>query len=772
LRAASKHPHELSPLLPNEGEDLLRRTLESITDYAIFLLDPQGHVATWSLGAQRIKGYSREEIIGKHFSVFYPQAEIDRGWPQRELREAERVGRFEDEGWRVRRDGSLFWASVVITAIKDDDGKLLAFSKVTRDLTDRMINEERLRSSEERFRMLVENVQDYAIFLLTPEGHVATWNVGAQRIKGYAASEIIGKHFSIFYTPESIATGWPQRELQEATRLGRFEDEGWRLRKDGSRFWANVVITALFDAMGELRGFSKITQDLTERRAHEERVRQSEERFRLLLEGIEDYAIFLLDPEGRVTSWNTGAQKMTGWTAAEIVGHSFERFFTSEDLENGAPAAELRNAVLNRRSEQRGWRLHKDGRRFWADSVVTSLHDTEGRLRGFSKVVRDLSEKKRIETLEEQGRHLTEFLAMLAHELRNPLAPIRNAVGILALGKEQTSQAAWARDVIDRQTTHLTRLVDDLLDVSRITRGKLRLQSAAMDVRTAVMRAVESSRPLIDKRRQQLKIDLPPEPVMVHGDLTRVTQVASNLLNNAAKYTQEGGDIGVSLERERGNAVLRVRDNGAGIPPQLMDVIFDLFAQGERTIDRSEGGLGIGLTLARRIVVLHGGSIEALSAGVGKGAEFIVRLPLLDAEMMRMSEMASEPIINTAIRRQVVLVVDDNEDAASSTAALLRLAGHDVDVVHDGQSALDCLAVRKFDVMLLDIGLPRMNGYDVAREARSHPNAKDLRIFAMTGYGHEEDRKRSLAAGFAGHLVKPVMPAELLRLIDAPAVAR
>ena len=773
MRAGIHRPQPpLSPLLPEAGEDLLRRTVESITDYAIFLLDPQGRIATWNAGAQRIKGYAPSDIIGKHFSVFYRQSEIDRGWPQYELKEAERVGRFEDEGWRVRKDGTLFWASVIITAIKDDDGKLLAFSKVTRDLTDRMANEERLRTSEERFRMLIENVQDYAIFLLDPTGHVASWNAGAQRIKGYAPEEIIGRHFSTFYTPESVANRWPDRELEEAKRLGRFEDEGWRVRKDGTRFWANVVITALFNAEGDLRGFSKITRDLTERRAHEERVRQSEERFRLLLEGIEDYAIFLLDAEGRVTSWNTGAQKMTGWSPDEIVGHSFERFFTPEDLARGAPAAELRNAVLNRRSEQRGWRLRKDGRRFWADSVVTSLHDSDGRLRGFSKVVRDLSEKKRIETLEEQGRHLTEFLAMLAHELRNPLAPIRNAVGILALGKEQSPQASWAREVIDRQTGQLTRLVDDLLDVSRITRGKLRLKSAAMDVRNAVLRAIEASRPLIDRRKQTLHVDLPPDPVMVHGDLTRVTQVALNLLNNAAKYTQEGGDIWAKVEQEGSDAVLRVRDNGAGIPAQLMDVIFDIFAQGERTIDRSEGGLGIGLTLAKRIVVLHGGSIEAHSEGAGQGAEFVVRLPGLDDELRHVSEMASEETPHALVRRQAILVVDDNEDAASSTAALLRHAGHDVDVVHDGRAAIECLSVRTFDVMLLDIGLPGMSGYDVAREARAHPNAKKLRIYAMTGYGHEDDRKRSLESGFDGHLVKPVMPAEMLRLVDAEAEAR
>jgi PAS domain S-box-containing protein len=541
-----KRPKSRQTRVPATGgtwrDEPYRRMVEGIRDYAVFLLDTEGHVASWNLGAERIKGYKAEEIIGRHFSAFYPQCAIDKRWPQHELDDRAAPGHFEDEGWRVRKDGSLFWANVVITAIRNADGQLLGFSKITRDLTERRANEERLRISEERFRMLVEGVHDYAIFLLDPTGHIATWNVGAQRIKGYTADEIIGHHFSEFYPAEARERNWPQRELEEALRLGRFEDEGWRVRKDGSLFWANVVITPLRDHEGVHRGFSKITRDLTERREQEERLRRSEERFRLLLEGIEDYAIYMLDPEGRVTSWNNGAQRITGYTADEIIGQSFERFYRPEDVASGRPSAELRAATLNRRAEDTGWRVRKDGSRFWADVVVTALHDDEGRLRGFAKVTRDLSERKRIEDLEEQGRHLTEFLAMLAHELRNPLAPIRSALGIMAINRELTPQTAWCRDVIERQTTHLTRLVDDLLDVSRITRGKLSMQTATMDLNVAVQRAVEAARPLIDARKHHLELVLAPEPVTLNGDMTRLVQVIVNLLNNAAKYTPDGGD--------------------------------------------------------------------------------------------------------------------------------------------------------------------------------------------------------------------------------------
>jgi PAS domain S-box-containing protein len=612
-------------------DEPFRRLVEGVRDYAIFMLDTEGHIASWNEGARRIKGYEADEIIGQHFTRFYPRSAVEKGWPAHELDTAKRVGRFEDEGLRVRKDGTTFWASVVITAIHDDEGRLLGFSKITRDLSERRRNEERLRHSEERFRLLVEGVHDYAIFLLDTTGHVASWNAGARRLKGYQPEEIIGKHVSVFYPQEALDRKWPDHELAEATRLGRFEDEGWRLRKDGTRFWANVLITALRDREGVLRGFSKITRDLTERRAQEERLRQSEERFRLLLEGVADYAIYMLDPDGRVTSWNTGAEHITGYRAAEIIGESFERFYPAEDVAAGLPAEELRTAVLNRRAENRGWRLRKDGSRYWADVIVTALHDESGQLRGFAKVTRDLSERKRMESLEEEGRHLTEFLAMLAHELRNPLAPIRNAVAILAAQREVPPQAAWCRDVIERQALHLTRLVDDLLDVSRITRGKLRMHAETMDVNDAVHRAMEVANPLIEARRHVLRMELSQGALLVNGDLTRITQVVVNLLNNAAKYTPEGGEIRVATEVADDFAVIRVKDNGAGIPAHTLESVFELFSQGERSLDRADGGLGIGLTLARRIAALHGGGIVATSEGLGKGSEFIVTLPRLVA---------------------------------------------------------------------------------------------------------------------------------------------
>ncbi len=752
--------------MANWRDEPFRRLVEGVRDYAIVLLDPEGRVTTWNLGAERITGYRAEEILGRHIEVFYPKSAVEKRWAQHELETASRLGRFEDEGWRLRSDGSRVWVNVVITTIRDESGRLLGYSKVMCDITERRENEDRLRQSEERFRLMVEGVQDYAIFMLDPTGHVVSWNEGAQRIKGYTAAEIIGKHFSTFYTDDAIERGWPAHELDHATRLGRFEDEGWRVRKDGTRFWANVVISALRDQHGNLRGFSKITRDLTERRRQEERLRESEARFRLLLDGIEDYAVCMLDPEGRVTSWNSGAERITGYMAEHIVGQSFERFYTPADVAAGRPAEDLRETTLHRRTDRQGWRLRRDGSLYWAEATLTALTAEDGRLRGFASVTRDRSERKRLESLEEQGRHLTEFLAMLAHELRNPLAPIRNAVAIMSMDAESSPQIAWCRDVIERQTGQLSRLVDDLLDVSRITRGKLRLKSAPMDLRGAVERAVEASRPLIDARAHQLELRLPDRDMPVHADMTRLTQVVLNLLNNAAKYTPEGGRIEIEGECAGQDCVLRVRDNGVGMPPDLVEQVFDLFAQGERTLDRSEGGLGIGLTLARRIVGLHGGTITARSEGVGKGSEFEVRLPRLNVNLTEAQAPAVEGARRAGFEKRSILVVDDNADAASSMAMLLRMVGHEVAIENDGPRALERAAASHPDIVLLDIGLPGIDGYEVARRLRTALHGERMRIYAMTGYGQEEDRRRSLAAGFDGHLVKPVMPAELLAVID------
>ncbi len=489
---------------------------------------------------------------------------------------------------------------------------------------------------DEMFRLLVENVRDYAIFMLDPGGNVASWNPGAEHIKGYAPEEILGKHFSIFYTPDAIARHWPQHELTVALDQGRFEDEGWRLRKDGTPFWANVVITPVYDRKRQLRGFAKITRDLTARRKAEE------------------------------------------------------------------------------------------------------LQRTE--------------------------RRMNEFLAMLAHELRNPLAPIQSALDVVERKPDDKETAAWARAIIQRQADQLSRLVDDLLDVSRITRGKVTLRRERVDIKATITQVVESMRPTIEERRHTVLIQVPDRPVLVEADPARVAQVLSNIFGNAIKYTPDGGRITVTASISDNFASIAIIDSGIGMSADLVPRVFDLFVQGERGLDRREGGLGVGLTIAKRLTELQGGTMSAASPGPGLGSRFTIDLPLMRPEHVPSAPSTStgDKIVANAKR---VLIVDDNRDAADSLAALIDLLGHEATVLNDGREALASATARPPDIVLLDIGLPGMDGFEVARRMRDIQEMQNTRLIACTGYGREDDVRRIEEAGFNGHLIKPVSAAQLEKLL-------
>ena len=624
------------------------------------------------------------------------------------------------------------------------------------------------------YELMAKSVQDYAIFLLDARGHVMSWNPGAQRIKGYAAEDIIGKHFSTFYTQPDIERKWPEEELRRATTDGRFQDEGWRVRKDGARFWAYVVITALRDDKGKLLGFSKITRDLTDRKRQEEELRRTEQRFRLLVEGVQDYAIFMLSPDGTVSSWNAGARRIKGYEASEIIGKHFSHFYSQEDIDAGKPWGELAMAREHGRAEDEGWRVRKDGSRFWARVVVTALHDSEGRLYGFAKVTQDLTQRQQSQAVEVAARQVQDFIAVLAHELRNPLAPIRNAAQLLKDVRIGDEGLEIARRAIDRQSAQLARIVDDLLDVGRITRGTFGIHPARTDLQEIVTRAVEAARPNIESARHELTIDMPPGAVYVQADELRLTQALTNILNNAARYTDPGGQILISMRRDslngRPGVALSVRDTGRGIEPEFLTSIFGMFVQGrEATTGRAQGGLGVGLALARSIVELHHGNLQAISEGRGKGSEFIITLPAEAAAARAVpagkATQAGWPLEAQSARR--VLVVDDNVDAGSMLAALVRQLGHDVLVVHDGEEALRVAESYHPNVILLDIGMPGMNGFDVARALRERGITPAPRIVAVTGWGKPEDERRTREAGFDMHLIKPVEESQIRAALEA-----
>jgi PAS domain S-box-containing protein len=630
----------------------------------------------------------------------------------------------------------------------------------------------------ELYKLMADRVIDYAIFLLDLEGKVCSWNAGAEAIKQYSAREIMGRHFSVFYTPADIARDWPNQELQRAMMEGRFEDEGWRVKKDGSRFWANVVITALRDDRGVLQAYSKITRDLSERKKNEETLRQSEERFRLLVEGVQDYAIYMLDSSGTVTSWNGGARRIKGYEATEVIGKHFSRFYTPDDVEAGKPWTELAIAREQGRAEDEGWRVRKDGSKFWARVVVTPMLDAEGTLCGFAKVTQDLTLRRHSEALELTAANVNDFIAVLAHELRNPLAPIRSAVQLQRISDPADPAYDKMREIIERQSSQLSRIVDDLLDISRITRGTLSIDKHPRDLGSIVNRGVETARPNIEAGKHTLEVTLPVVPVRVNCDELRLTQALTNILNNAARYTDPGGRITVTVSTAESEGTslgrISVRDTGKGIDPTLLHSIFGMFVQGKDPLQRPAAGLGVGLALTRSLVELHHGTVEARSEGVGKGSEFIISLPLLSPELITDSSAKKSPVRLSALAeverspaKRRILIVDDNVDAAVALSSLLKKYGHDVLEVHDGTEAIKAFEGFRPEIVLLDIGMPGMNGLEVARRLRQRNRSPRVLIIAITGWGKTEDEMVSREAGFDLHLVKPVEEAELLKAVGS-----
>ncbi len=740
--------------------------VETVRDYALLMLNPEGQIISWNPGAERINGYPGDEIIGRQFSVFYPAEALARDLPAQQLKAAAREGRCEDEGWRVRKDGTEFWASVVITALRGADRTLIGFATVIRDLSERRRYEESLRTSEARFRALVEGVRDYAIIMLDTNGDVASWNAGAEQILGYEGNEVIGTHVSRFLVEDGSQRERSRLELELASIEGRFQDEALRVRKDGTEFWANVLLTALRDSRGALIGFSQITRDLTERKKHEAAMRSSEERFRLLVDSVVDYAIVTLDDDGVVTSWNTGAEKMNGYQASEVIGRHFSRLYPPEEIRANKPWKQLQAARERGRVYDESWRMRQDGTQYWANNVIARLPTRDGHANTFYMVIQDLTQRRHAETLADTAQRMHEFIAMLAHELRNPLAPIRNAVALMGRRGVADPLMESMRQTIDRQSLSLTRIVDELLDVNRVARGQLTIEKQAIDLRDVISRAVETSRPLIDSHRHRLHIGIEDRPIESFGDPLRLVQTVVNILNNAAKYTPDEGDIWITAFQRGGRAEIHVRDNGRGIERDSIDRVFDLFMQVDPSSGSALGGLGVGLALARRIVELHGGSVYATSGGLGRGSEFVIQLPI-SRNATRVDAPSPPP---SEFRPLRILVVDDNRDAAESLGLLLKTLGHDVRTIFDGPAAIAAAQEHMPEVAMLDIGMPVMNGYDVARALRAgHPG---LCIVAVTGWGHDAAKRQAKAAGFDHHLVKPVAESTLIELLARIASLR
>ncbi len=495
------------------------------------------------------------------------------------------------------------------------------------------------------------------------------------------------------------------------------------------------------------------------------------ERFDLLAKDAKEYAVFLIGLGGHLICWNVGAERIFGYQSHEIIGQHFSRFFSSEDILTGQPEHEIKTALADGHAYSDCWQVRKDGTRFSCRVTMTPLLDESKQARSFARVMRDLTEseavlaqRKRADGLAEANRSKEEFMALLSHELRSPLSPILNALQILRQMRTNDPIIEQAGNIINRQVGVMVRLVDDLLDITRITKGKLRLTKEQIELRVVVNNAAETVRPFMDARKHEFSVSLPIKPIWVMADAVRMEQVVVNLLHNAAKYTNTGGLIRLTIKQKGDEAVIRVRDNGVGITAELLPHIFELFTQVDGSLGRSYGGLGIGLALARNLVEMHEGRLQASSAGLGKGCEFTIKLPVISGPKVQETTTTLEPGQHLG-RSLHVLVVEDNVDAGDTLSLLLRLYGYEVQVARTGPTALEMASASRPDVVLLDIGLPEMDGYQVAKHLRAKPEFKDVVICALTGYTPSEaDCQRQQETGFDHYYVKPVEMAKLLEL--------
>ncbi|MEO7773651.1 MAG: PAS domain S-box protein [Steroidobacteraceae bacterium] len=668
-------------------------------------------------------------------------------------------GRFEVDFRLPQADGSLRWVSARGEAVRDHHGQIIQLPGVVIDITGRKQAESAVVESAQRlqFALAASNLGDWL------------WNAASDEMRlGPRAAEIFGM-------PAESVLPWDRlRELLLDTpgdtmrarqavlhALASHTDYNieYRVRRpSGEHRFVATCGRGIYAADGAVMGMIGVVQDITERKLSD----AARSHLAAVVESSDD-AIVSKSLEGKIQTWNKAAQRMFGYTPDEVIGQSINMLIPDEFLhEEPQIIGRLRRGERIEHFET--VRRRKDGTLVDVSLTVSPIKDSKGIVVGASKIARDITHQKELyAALRETDRRKDEFLATLAHELRNPLAPIRQAAMISKDPAATELQKRWSHDVISRQVQHMALLLDDLLDISRITRGTLELRTELTDLAAVVEAAVETARPAIDTRHHTFTTELPAQAVKFRSDPLRLAQVLSNLLTNAAKYTDARGTIHLRATRSAGELEISVRDSGIGIAPGSLATLFEMFSQVTASRDRSEGGLGIGLALSKGLVQLHGGHIEARSAGIGKGSEFVVRLPLSSESDAVSNPLDQTPPVISVVRS--VLVADDNRDAADSLAMLLGIDGHEVRVVHNGSDALAALLEAPPEVALLDIGMPGLNGYEIAKAARARKECDSVTLVALTGWGQESDKAQALAAGFDHHFTKPVDPEQLSQLL-------
>jgi len=632
----------------------------------------------------------------------------------------------------------------------------------------------RASAQSETLRVTLRSIGD-AVITTDTDGRITYLNSVAAAITGWSEADALDQPLDKVFRIVNEDTRQPienpaMKALQQGIVVG-LANHTVLIQRNGGECPIDDSAAPIKDEKGRVSGCVVIFRDITsKRRLEKDRSAQlmTARLFASIVESSDD-AIISKSLDGIIQSWNAAAERLFGHTAEEAVGRHISLVIPPERI------AEEDRIIASLKAGQRvdhfeTERVRRDGKTILVSLTISPIKDQDGNVVGASKIVRDITARKAVEAdlrkladdLSDADRRKNEFIAMLAHELRNPLAPISNAVQILRLAGSDRQEVITASQMLERQVSQMSRLVDDLLDMSRISRGRIELRKERTLLAPVINQAVEATQALYHSMNQQLTVSLPATPVYLHADPARLAQVVGNLLNNACKFTDRSGHIDLVIEPDHDHVRIRVRDNGIGIAPEQLSNIFHMFTQVDTSLERSRDGLGIGLTLVKILVEMHGGSVKAQSRGLGHGSEFTIQLPIVAETSSPISSSVSEPAAGAARR---VLIVDDNQDGAESLALLVEMNGHDIFLAHDGLEAIEAAERIRPDVVLLDIGLPSLNGYEVCQRIREKPWGKGLILVALTGWGQEEDRRKSKEAGFNAHLVKPVDYDALMKVL-------
>jgi len=760
-------------------------TLSSIGD-AVITTDVQGNVTYLNPVAQSVTGWSsaqaRGEPLERVFRIVNEETRQTVDNPVRKVLETGKIVGLANHTALIDQSGRIIPIEDSAAPIRDAHGKIAGAIIVFHDVSDRRRAEEALRASDERLRATF-NQAAVGIVVADLNGQFLEVNERFCDTVGYSPDELHRLTLSQLTHPEDLCETQAQTRALLAGEIPHSVFEKRYVRKDGATLWGRTTLTLLREPSHAARRFIGLVEDISDRKETEQAlhdVRAQAQEIRSGLAAIvesSDDAIISKTLEGVITTWNQGAVRLFGYTAEEVIGRPVTLLMPPSQV-NEEPAILEKLRRGERIDHYETVRIRKDGTVLDVSLTVSPVKDPGGTIVGASKIARDITQRKRMEAalraeiavreraeaaLRDADRRKDEFLATLAHELRNPLAPIRQAALIFKASTATEAQKRWSSDVISRQVQHMALLLDDLLDISRITRGTLSLRMEMVDLAEVVHAAIEAARPAIDAKRHVFSIEVPPEPVHFVADPLRLAQVLSNLLTNAAKYTDPGGKLRLRASSAAETITISVVDTGIGLPSDAITSIFAMFSQVASSRDRSEGGLGIGLALTKGLVELHGGEIEARSAGIGQGSEFIVRLPLRTPSVPEPKQTMHSSSTRLVSRR--VLVADDNRDGAESLAMFLRMNGHEVTVVHNGKEALAAVSAVQPEVVLLDIGMPDLNGYEVARQVRQCSLQRAVTLIAVTGWGQDHDKAQAHAAGFNYHFTKPIEADRLCELL-------